>query len=218
MGSLTVNDLPEDFSQEEKTALITYIDNGVPGLASVQDSEMAQWFIMYMAGKTYAEIAIAFKVDKEKVLFVANKMKWLDRKMSHVNDILLHIEEKVKTTKLESANTMATIISSFNKYYNDHFTRYLKTGDKTLIEGMNTKVLGQYQKAIETLEKIMSDSVKKDINGKSQTPLVNINMNSGTLAEGQDGSLNITDSKTDLGTILKLMAEAKKSSKEEKDE
>lgn len=212
MGSLTFATLPDDFTEEEKQMLIKYVDNGVPGITKVSESDIFQWFTMYMAGKTFTEISVACKVSKDKVLFIAHKSNWLEKRMKHFSDIVSNLQEKVNSAKLESANTVATIISSFNKYYNDTFTKFLATNDKSIIEGLDTKLLSQYQKAIESLEKIIGSSADKDKDGKPKHPLVNINMNSGTMKENEDGSVDISgdlDNKS-LGDILKLLAEAKK--------
>lgn len=218
MGSLTFATLPEDFSQEEKTMLIKYVDNGVPGITQVSESDIFQWFTMYMAGKTYTEISIACKVNKEKVLFIAHKSKWLEKRMAHFTDIVSNLQDKVNAAKLESANTVATIVSSFNKYYNDQFTKYLKTGDKSIIEGIDTKLLSQYQKAIESFEKIISSGQKPPGDPDAKPgPLVHVNMGNGTIKQNEDGSIDISEkapSPETLGEILKLMAAAKKSTDE----
>lgn len=211
MGSLTFANLPDDFSQEEKQSLIKYVDNGVPGLSSISESDIFQWFTMYMAGQTFTEISIACKVSKDKILFIANKSQWFEKRMNHFSDITSRLQDKVNAARLESANTVATIISSFNKYYNEEFTRFLKTGDKSIIESVDTKMLSQYQKAIESFDKIIGSG--KDPKDPS-APLVNINMGSGTMKKNPDGSIDITEKAPDpqqLGQILKLMAEAKKS-------
>ena len=215
MGSLTFATLPDDFSPEEKQMIIKYVDNGVPGISQVSESDVFQWFTMYMAGQTFTEISVACKVNKDKVLFMAHKSKWFEKRIKHFSDIVSNLQDKVNSAKLESANTVATIVSSFNKYYNDEFTRFLKTGDKSIIENIDTKLLSQYQKAIESFEKIIGNSGKSgDGEDGKPGPLVHINMGSGTMKKNDDGSVEISDGSPNaetLGEILKLMAAAKKS-------
>lgn len=218
MAGLTAEDLPEDFSVEEKEALVEYVGNGVPGMTKVQESDIFQWFTMYMAGKTYAEIAVAAKVNKEKVLFISHKNKWLDKKMEHFNNIVTSLQNKASAAKIDSANVITTMISSFNKYYNDIFTKFLLTGDVSLVEGLDTKMLGQYHKLIENLEKVMGNSTKGEGEGQKH-PLININMgNNAKMTENEDGSVDLDalpPSADALGDVLKLLAAAKKSKETE---
>lgn len=219
MGSLIEN-MPNDFTKEEKRALTNYVDNGVPGLSSISDSDVFKWFQFYMTGKTYSEIAIAYGIKKDVVLFMAHKGQWFDKRMQHFSDLVSGLGQKISITKVESANTIATMLSGFNKYYNDEFTQYLKTKDAKILEKMNTKLLGQYQKAVDLFEKIIQTNHGNEEKGNK--PIFNINVNTkgqvDVNVEEDDGIIDVTEKAPNpetLGEILKLMSKAKQKKQQE---
>lgn len=205
--------MPEDMTLEEHELLNTFIDNGCVGIQKVSESDIFQWFKLYMSGQTYSEIAIATKKKKEFILFMSYKQSWMQKKMSHFDSLVLNMEEKLKQTKLESANTVSTIVTALGKYYEEQFVKFLKTGDKDIIDGVDTKMLSQYYKSIDALDKLMGSASESA--EKKSSPLVNLNFNSSDLSMKQvdSNTLELTNSSY-AGELLKKLAEAKKSSKE----
>lgn len=213
MANLDLKPMPEDMSQDEQELLKEFLDNGCPGLAKIADSDIFQWFQLYMMGKTYSEIAIATKKKTEFILFMSYKQNWLEKKMKHFDDLLNNIEDKLKQTKIESLNTVTTIVNALGHYYGDQFLKYMTSKDPAVIENIDTKMLSQYYKSIEAIDKIIGNAAKGD-GASSPGPLVNLNFNSAdtTVEQIDEKTLNITDNKQ-AGNLLKLLAEAKKSEK-----
>lgn len=213
---LELSEFPEDMSIEEQEALKKFIQDGSVGISSIAESDVFQWFGGYMAGKTYTEISVATKKQKEYILFMAYKQKWFDKKMKHFDDLLNNMQENLKQTKLESVNTMRSIVSSLNKYYEDKFNRYILKNDKTIIEGLDTKLLSQYYKSIETLDKILAPTTPKG--GGSGPTNINLNLTgeSATVEQKDDNTLEIS-SGSKAGELLKKLAAAKKIKSSEND-
>lgn len=205
MGSLTLNYRPEDMSEAEIESLQDYIHNGCPGLIKATESDLFKWFGLYMAGKTYEEIAQLTGVRRDLVLYISYKSSWCEKRMNHYNDLIQNLSQKVSQTKLDSANTISTMITALNKYYGDKFNKFLASHDKSLLEKLDTKLLAQYNKSHDVLDKIIAQAQGKG--EEKENPLVNINVKSGQVKQVDDNTLEITDDS--VSTILKALVEAK---------
>jgi len=203
-------EMPEDFSLDERQALEDFVNNGSPGIAKISESDIFQWFKLYMAGQTYSEIAIATKKKKQYILFMAKRQDWLQKKMYHFDDLLANMEEKLKQTKLESANTVSTIVSALGKHFGDQFLQFLTTNDASVIDNVDTKMLSQYYKSIEALDKLMGKASEGE-----GSPLVNFNLNSDAEVKQIDSKTVEITNKDGAGELLKLMAAAKKAATKE---
>jgi len=180
-----------DFTEEEVKSLQEWKDNNKPGLHSLTQDRAFQWFKLYMAGKTYSEIAQVTNSKKDLILFVSERNQWLKQKMDHYADISNSMVQKYKEAKVQSLNTMTTMVSAMNKYFGDKFNKYLKTNDESILEGIDSKMLAQYQKANESIDKIIAEITgePKESGSGSKGPTVNINMNG-------NSSIKQTDSNT----------------------
>lgn len=205
--------MPQDMSLEEQEQLNMFLNNGCPGLSKMRDSDIFQWFELYMAGRSYSEIAVATKKKKEYILFMAYKQNWLDKKMNHFDDLLSGMEEKLQQTKLESINTISTIVNALGKFYGDQFLKYLTTKDPSVINSIDTKMLSQYYKSVEALDKLMGRAASNDGDGEGRGPLVNFNLGAGaTVSQIDDKTVEVTDNTA--GDLLKLLASMKKKDSE----
>jgi len=174
MDYLDTKILPEDMSDEEKASVTEYINQSCPGLAKVQSSDVFQWFGLYMAGKTYKEIAEIKSIDLILVLYMGVKLNWHKKKIDHYNNLVQTLTEKITSAKLQSANTMASVITGLAQYYGKKFDQYLSQKDETIIASMDTKLLAQYYKAIDMIDKLITQNKTKDKNTKSSPVSVNI--------------------------------------------
>jgi hypothetical protein len=212
MGSLELMaEMPQDMTKDEKEVVRNFIANGCPELLRVQQSDIFKWFDLYMSGKTYAEIATITRSKKDLIMYIAYKSTWMDKRLKHYEDISLNILEKIKKSKLDSANNLITIISSLGKYCEQRYNKFLTTNDPDTIEGIDTKIVTQYFKAMELLEKLINPEGEGDGNRKTspQVPLVNINMgSSATVKQTDPQTLEITDETA--GDLLKTLASLKK--------
>jgi len=197
-----------DFNEEEIEAIQKYIKNGKLGLSKIKDSDISQWFELYMSGKTYSEIKTISKCDKDILLFFAAKSKWYDKKMEYCNDIIENTKDKITRAKLDGVNTVSSILSALSIYYSKKVNKYISTKDDTIIEEMDSKMLTQYYKAMETIDKLVN--TPPDKSGK--TPTVNINVGSGASVEQlDDETIDITDDTA--GDFLKFLSNKKKGGK-----
>jgi hypothetical protein len=200
----------EDFSQEEGQALQEFVKNGCPGITKVSEDKTFEWFRLYMSGKGYGEIATISGSKKELVLYFSHKLKWHEKKMSYYSDISATLFKKTADVKLESASTIASMVSALNQYFGDKFINYLKTKNSKHIEGIDTKMLAQYYKSLEMLEKLMGAN-----SNTPQSPSVNINVGSNATIEEKNGTVTVTD--TSAKDLLAALSKYKKNLAEDDD-
>lgn len=182
-----------DFTEDEVRSLQEWKDNNRPGLHSLTQDKAFQWFKLYMAGKTYSEIAQMTNTKKDLVLFVSERHNWMTLKMDHLKDISSNMLQKYQETKVQSLNTMMTMVSALNKYFGSKYDKYLKTNDESILENIDSKMLAQYQKANESIDTIIAELTRDpEDRGNSKTPTININMNGNSkVTQTDDNTLDI---------------------------
>jgi hypothetical protein len=209
------NDKDNDFTEDEAKKINTFVSGGAVGLESVVKDEhkVNSLFGLYMAGKGYEEISKISRVKKDIVLYLSAKMKWYEKRMTYLEDIQRQMTQKLSHTRIESLNFITDLINCHHKYYGDEINKYLETNDRTIIENLDMKALGQYFKSIEILEKIINPT---NINrGGTSGTTININA-AGSKIDATNDTIEITPSNT--GDILKALASIKDKKKKEENE
>lgn len=203
----------EDKTPQEKESLDRYKKNGCPGLTSLEETDVFKWFELYMSGKTYTEIAQITKSKKDLVMYVSSKGKWLEKRIEYYRDISEHIVKKTSQAKIDSINTLSAMVSALSKYYGKKFNEYLANNDDSIIEEMDTKMLAQYYKSTESLEKIMTQSDPDGDPDGDKAKGININLHSSNaqIKHLDDDSIEIKDDS--VGEILKFLAGQNKDKK-----
>ena len=207
--------IEHDFTEEESESLQDYIKNGKPGISRAVESDIFKWFELYMSGKTYQEIAKITNSKRDLILYISAKSKWTEKRLAYYSDLSQNIAEKLKQAKVDSLNTVTSIVAALGKYYGDKFNNYIATKDNDIIEDMDTKMLGQYYKSMEILDKIVGGAVRGD-KSSNDNPNVNINIGAGAkISQTEDGDIDITDDVA--GDMLRFLANRKKKDSEEND-
>jgi len=197
-----------DLTPEEQKSLAEFKANGLPGLVRIDESDIAQWFNLYMSGKTYGEIAQITKKKKDLIVYISERSKWHKNRLDYFNDLAMHIVEKNQAVKIKSINALVTATSALSDYVSDEMNKYIQLKDKKIMKDMDTKAFANLIKAVETLNKLSEGGAKSD---GGIAPNVNINLSAGASVKshGEDG-VEIT-TKTENGDILSLLANYKKS-------
>ena len=165
-----------DMTEKEQKALQTYMMSGVPGMYHVSDTDIYAWFNLYMAGKGYEEIAEQCKVGIDKVLFIAKKHEWLNKKMNHLDRIHRKIGDRNIQTLLESAAFLTDYIAYIHRKLGKNINLFL-AGDLT-VPGVSTAELEKYFKAVEALKSLTPKPPEE------KTPNVTINTGGGHVTMG----------------------------------
>lgn len=204
----------EDYSDEENKSLQEYIKSGCPGIVKVDEVKTFEWFNLYMSGKNYGEISKICNVKKEMVLYFANKLKWHEKRMAYYGDLSSSLIHKTQAVKVESASTIAAMVSAMNIYFGDKFVNYLKTRDSAHIEGVDSKMLAQYYKSLEMLDKLMGMTPTAPPPAGAGQVHVHTS-GSAKIEQAADGSTVITDN--GAKDILSALAKYKKQIQAEED-
>lgn len=210
---MDLSKIDNDFTDEEVKRINTYVTNGCVGLETLvkDDHKVNNLFALYMSGKTYTEVSKISRVKKDMVLYMAAKMKWYEKRMEYLNDIQNNITKKITETKTESLNFIASLISMHHRYYGDAINDYLRTGDRTIVDGLDLKQLTQYFKSIEILEKILNPANVNRGGGSNTT--VNINTPGGKVEQVDEKTIEITPG--NAGDALRALAKLKDEKKEQ---
>ena len=217
MGSGQIIKKVRDFNVEEVESLKNYKKNNMPGLMRMTESDAFQFFELYMAGKTYAEIATITNTKKDLILYVSDRCNWHSKKMQYYSDLSDNMLQKCNESKIQTLNTVTTMVTALNKYFGDKFDRFLKDKDVSIIESIDPKLLAQYYKATEAMDKILGGSVGagESDHRVGQNPLVNINMTGGAkVTQTDENTLEIDITETEkekaVGEILAGLSKIKK--------
>lgn len=197
--------LPEDLTVEEKQTVSEFVANGCPGLVKIDDTKVFRWFELYMAGKSYYEIAQLTKDKKDLIMYISCRAKWHDTRMAYYRDMSATFTSKLKKVKMSSANTVINALTALGKYHDKKFNDFLVTNDKSIIETMDTKLMAQYYKSLEMIDKLIRPE-GEDHEKEPKQPLVNITVPAGsTITQTGDKSIEIGSDEA-ASNVLKAIA------------
>jgi len=189
---------PPDMDPKEVAVLEEFVNEGLPLISKVDDNSILEWFNLYLAGKSYLQIAENTKSKIEHILYIANKFKWHERKMNHYNNVLGKIEQRVLATKVESAEFLLDVITFFHKKHGTKINDFIKTGKEDLLKNIHLGELDKYYKSLDALQKVLSKPLENPNLSPSAppaNPAVHIHIGDSTVQKKEDGSLTITSLK-----------------------
>jgi hypothetical protein len=196
-----------DMTEEEKLLLQKYIEDGLPGISTIREKEIMELFSLYMANKSHKELADISGFSLEKVLFLAKKFSWHEKKLSYYNNLQTKMLGKMENAKLETANFVVDLLSFTHKMLGNEITEFLKTGDKAVAKKIDMRVLGNYFKSVELLTKLMSQVVAT----APSDPKITINLGDATVERTGENSIKVTGNST-----LQELAKKKRQEEQEK--
>lgn len=206
----------EDMSQEEKTELKKFKEDGLPGINEIREADIIKWQKLYLSGKTYVEISEIAQKKKVLILFVSDKLSWFEKKITYYNDVSVKVFEKLAQIRIESMNTISAMVSSWNKYYGEKANSFLSDSNRVTLETMDNKQLPQYYKAIELLDKLTESVIKKpeiDTPKTGKMPSVTINVGDrATVTQTGENSVEVT-AEDSPSLMLKKLALMEKQNK-----
>lgn len=198
-----------DFTQEEIDSLQDYINNNKPGLTSLKQSDIFSWVRLYMAGKTYSEIAKITKSRKDLILFVSKKQDWFGQKMEHYKDMSNSALSKYRQARMNSITKMTDMVIALNEFFGDKFDKYLSTKDEDIIKNIDSKMLAQYHKITESLDKMVEQELDPERARGNSGPILGNNSKSSAV-EQKEEAIEVDVGDQNPSDILKALAEIKK--------
>jgi hypothetical protein len=210
-----------DFTESERKKLEEFKKNNRPGLMSAtKDPEATvKWFGLYMSGKMYSEIAKIVAVKTEIILFISERQNWCKKREEYYDQINDVVIKKYNQVKLESINTVTSMVAALNTYFGEKFNSFLLNKDPEIIENLDPRLLAQYQKAQENIDKIMGITGGDSSNPKK--PLININMTGGSIKQTDDAieieAIDDDEKEKAVANILSNLSNLKKMKESKKD-
>lgn len=141
-------------SLSERNAYERYLATDQPRLAPQVE---AQFFALYLNGKTCAEIQ-RLNTDFRFGSIVRARVDalWDDKREEHIASLLLTVRERVQQVQLESVEYLADMLAATHKLNGDKLKKFLQTGEESVLGEMRITLrdLKEYAKVVETLMKV----------------------------------------------------------------
>lgn len=202
-----------DITESEMSKINKFIEDGLPGIATINETQLYRMYEMYLTGSTYSQIAVNLGLKKIFVLYLAHSNDWYGSKKEYLNEIQEKIKNRVVESKLRSQEFMLLLVQAWQKKISKNLNKFLATNDEEHMERVDLKEVAQLMKAIEIVNDL--DNTGKDSKGKN--PAVGINVGNGvTIEKSGNNKISITPNKSSIGDILKQYADASREEEKNK--
>ena len=198
-----VTDLtPKELQQIEK-----YKEAGFPGVATISDVGLTKALDLYLGGKTYHEVGRILSIKKEIILYYAQKFKWYDTKMDHLEMLDANLKERILHANMVNQDFVLQIQQFFLAKIGKKMNRYLATGDDEIAAKIDGRDIDRYQKAVELLDKL---TTQKNVNARN--PSVGLNLGEGgvDIKRVGENEITITPRNKTVGEMLNELANTKR--------
>ena len=205
--TITERVYPLDWGNDLAQKLTHFKKEGMPGLARLRPEDLFRMREMYLGGASYREIAMTFNQTLPLILFLSEREGWYKEKIEKAEMIAETLSQNYSYIMADSTLFITELLIFWQGYYREQIKEYKRTKDKNIIENMDLKILEKYLKLLDLLGKPVDPKDPKD-----KSPLVNINMNSGSVTENK-GTLTITPEQAeeiDSSKIFAVLAELKR--------
>jgi hypothetical protein len=193
----------DDISEAGMKKIQLYIDQGLPGIMTVDTDTLSRLGELYLSGKTYAQISNIVRVDITTIMYLSYKHNWSQIRKDYMVELEDQMKRRVIEAKLVSQDFLLQLSQLWEKKIGNKITRYLATNNEEFADQINLKEIDRYLKTMELLQKSLAEP-KSDSRG----PLVGLNIGDGaTITRKGDNELEITPKQRAIGDILKQHAD-----------
>lgn len=193
-----------DLSSKDMELVQKFADEGLPGIAIVDNTKMARILDLYLSGKTYRQISHIISIPKVIVLYLSNKFNWFKIR----NDYLADLEESMRSRVIESnivnQDFLLQLQQFFQKKIGSNITKYLATDNVDFANAIDLKEVDKYLKTVEALQKLTSE---RNPSGKAPAVGLNLGETGVTVTKTGENSVDITPKSKAIGDALKQFAD-----------
>jgi hypothetical protein len=194
-----------DISDEAMKKVQRFIDDGLPGIASVNEEKVTKITELYLSGKTYDQISNVTRVDRTTVMYLSYKLNLCDIRKEYMLELGDHMKRRVLEFKLMSQDHLLNLAQMYHKKHGSKIVRYLETNDEAHTDQINLKELDRYMKIVDLIQKSVAEP--KDNKG----PLIGLNVGDGaTVTRNGDNQIEITPKAKAIGDVLKHYADIRR--------
>lgn len=203
-----------DIIESEVVKINKFIEDGLPGLGSVTNTQLHRMLELYMTGSSYTQIATLLGIKKVIVQYLAHTSGWYDTKKEYLNELQENMKNKIAESKVKNQDFVLLATQAYRKKIGDKFKLFLATDDERHMGEVDLKEFTQLMKTIEMIDGL--DNTGKDAKGK--TPTVGINIGDGvTVEKSGDNKISITPNKeAPVGDMLRQYADEQREKERKK--
>lgn len=222
MANIVENRFPDDFSEELKGSVSSFISSGLPGLSNyvVDQKKVGRLVSLYLQGYTPEEISSTLGWPVEVVGFIVYKHRLYELKQKTIEEFGKSLADKVRIFKLKHIDFLIRTADNVRAYYDAKLEELHNKGVPNRIKELGeleTEWLKVYFKIVDSLSEIAE--------GKSVSaqPPVSTNINlqlpeNSKIKKELDGSVSIVnegsaDFQKAVSDILAHMSELKRQAK-----
>lgn len=196
-----------DFSDRDMRNIQRYVDEGLPGIATVDADKMARIMDMYLSGKTYRQIAQTMSMDKAMVLYLSHKFNWFIVRREYLVELESLIRNRIIESKIVQQDFLLQLTQMWEKKIGTNIKKYLATDNEEFANNIDLKEVDKYLKTVEILHRLGSEKSA----GGSGTPAVGLNVGDGvTIVKKSDNEVEITPKSKAIGDVLKALADERR--------
>jgi hypothetical protein len=193
-----------DIQSWEMEKLKAYIEEGVPGIGSIDDDNLGRAMELYLTGKSYREISNILNKPKVMFLYLSNRFNWFQMKMDYLEELDQTMKNRMDESKVRGTDFQLKLVHALEKRMSKVVNKYLATDDDKYIDSIDEKQIAKYMKVFNAVH---GSDAPKGGGGVN----VNLNMGGGmVLSKGQNGSVDISPKEKSVAMKLKEMAAAKR--------
>jgi hypothetical protein len=194
-----------DISEQSMKKVQRYIDDGLPGIATIDETKLAKITELYLGGKTYDQIANATREDRTKIMFVSHRYNLCDIRKEYMLELSDHMKRRILEFKLTSQDHLLNLAQMYQRKHGGKIMRYLETNDEAHTDQINLKELDRYMKIVDLIQKSVAEPAK------DKGPLIGLNVGDGaTVTRKGDNEIEITPKQKAIGDVLKHFADLRR--------
>jgi hypothetical protein len=192
-----------DITTQDMEKVNKFIEEGLPGLAALNEEIVYRMFDLYLSGSTYWQISNTLNISRKLILYVSHTYGWYVAKKEYLGELQEQIKGRVIDSKLISQDFLLLLTQAWQKKISKKLKRYLATDDPSHADEINLKEVAQLLKTIEMIGNLNNEG--KDSKGRN--PTVGLNLGDGvTIERSGDNKVTITPKEKTLGEMLQKFA------------
>lgn len=173
-----------DIVGEDKEKLDKFIEEGLPGIGSVEPANIDKMLDLYKFGKNYNAISVMMRVPKVVVLYLSHKQNWLSARHQYYKDMANNLPQRMLEAEILAKDVLFNEIQAFHKKHTERRNRLLVTGVEDATTRIDPKEYALFLKTVEM-------SKKSNAIPEPKGPMVSVHV----------GSTKATVTQTDNNTI-----------------
>jgi hypothetical protein len=196
-----------DMSERNLKRVESFKEAGLPGILQIKPEDVAKMADLYLSGKTYGQISQIVRINKDMVMYLAQRYDWYNVKQQYLIELEEAMRPRVAEARLMSQDFIMQLQQFFEKKIGKNIRRYLATDSDDIANELNLKDVAAYLKTLESLTKVMNESTNP---GGKPSP-IGLNVGDGlVMSKKDDGSVEITPKQKAVGDILKQFADSRR--------